>query len=108
MGGDICERHAAQFGAESGTQRNDLHRRILHSFVWLNFLQNRPTGKEGGALGEVHTALRLAPSAIRVRQPQKAIVRGDRGQITGNDARQALSGELGWEDAGRSVAAAAI
>ena len=33
VSGDIGERHAAQFGGEAWTQRDDVHRRVLPGFI---------------------------------------------------------------------------
>ena len=47
VGGDIGERHAANFGGEARTQRDDVHWIILRKFlVCLIFPQKRRAGKE--------------------------------------------------------------
>jgi hypothetical protein len=52
VGGDVAKRHAAQFGGETLTQRDDFHRHILPDFLFGRF------SAKTGRLASKRTSLR--------------------------------------------------
>ena len=76
VSGNIGERHAAQFGGKTWTQRDHVHRQVLPDFIIFFYFPPKRTGRQGSEIMPI-----LSRACASSTQPRKTKLAG------GNDER---------------------